>query len=75
MPEILVFKTSVSNHTDAYSIITELGTMSLVNKVNFDLDDCDNILRVEGENIPAVLVEALVKRKGFECVELTDDAK
>ena len=36
-------------------------------KINFDLSDCDRILRVEGENINALPIMLLVKSQGFNC--------
>lgn len=36
-------------------------------KVNFDLSDCDKVLRVEGENIAALRIMKLVEEHGFTC--------
>jgi predicted RNA-binding protein YlqC (UPF0109 family) len=36
-------------------------------KINFDLSDCDKVLRVEGENITALRIMTLVKEQGFTC--------
>ena len=36
-------------------------------KINFDLDDCDKVLRVEGMNFQPEKIIVLVKEKGFEC--------
>jgi hypothetical protein len=36
-------------------------------KINFDLIDCDKILRVEGEKIEPIRIMTLVKENGFEC--------
>jgi hypothetical protein len=43
-----VFKTSVSDVTEASSIVTHLHEQFPLCKITFDLDDCDRILRVEG---------------------------
>jgi hypothetical protein len=36
-------------------------------KINFDLDDCDKILRIEGINFIAGHVMMYVKEHGFHC--------
>jgi len=36
-------------------------------KINFDLSDCDKILRVEGDNIMPLRVMVLLKERGFLC--------
>ena len=40
-------------------------------KINFDLSDCDKVLRVEADNIEALRIMILVKAYGFKC-ELLD---
>ncbi len=34
-------------------------------KINFDLSDCDKVLRVEGDNMEALSIMLLVKEYGF----------
>jgi hypothetical protein len=46
-PAIEVFKTNVRNTNQADKIIRRLNVLFPNHKINFDLDDCDNILRVE----------------------------
>ncbi len=36
-------------------------------KINFDLSDCDKVLRVEGDNMEALRIMRLVKEYGFKC--------
>jgi len=36
-------------------------------KINFDLDDCDRILRVEGENIAHEEIIELITLNGCQC--------
>jgi hypothetical protein len=45
-----VFKTNVDNEQSAFEIIQILKKHFPHAKVNFDLDDCDKILRVESKN-------------------------
>lgn len=39
---------------------------------NFDLEDCDKILRIESAAAVAEAVNKLLHEKGFYCEELTD---
>ncbi|WP_235889571.1 hypothetical protein [Flavobacterium restrictum] len=41
-------------------------------KWNFDLDDCDKILRIDSETEITKSVIRLLQDKGFECEELLD---
>lgn len=47
MKIVEIFKTNVQNDKDADKIITSLLAMYPVYKINFDLEDEENILRVE----------------------------
>ncbi len=61
-----VFKTNVEDKLIADKITAELKTLFGGN-INFDLDDCDKILRVESEEvIPEKISEVLIC-KGFVC--------
>jgi hypothetical protein len=46
-----VFKTNVKRRDEAKRLIQHIGLRFPSYKINFDLTDCDKILRVEGENI------------------------
>ena len=37
---------------------------------NFDLEDCDNILRVESQSLDAPIISSLLQNNGFDCEEL-----
>ena len=45
---IEIFKTNVQNKTQARSILNLLKSSFTEARINFDLSDCDKILRVEG---------------------------
>nr|WP_293301394.1 hypothetical protein [Allomuricauda sp.] len=71
MKTVLVFKTSVLDQKEVKRLKPKLN--QLVNKNgewNFDLEDCDNILRVETQNIGAVTISSLLQKNGFVCEEL-----
>lgn len=62
-----VFKTNVPNISESVVIVDKLLLHFPQNKINFDLGDCDRILRVEGENICAEKIVSLVTGGGYEC--------
>ncbi len=67
---VFVFKTSVKNQTEIRFLGSYLNTLLREARWNFDLNDCDNILRIESQ---AEITEATIKllqTRGFECVEL-----
>ena len=65
-----VYKTNVTALTDAREIIAVLKSHFPETRINFDLDDCDKILRVEGPEIPTEMIAELVSQKGFACKAL-----
>lgn len=62
-----VFKTNVYEEERSIIIVQKLLQYFPDNKINFDLDDCDKILRVEGENILSERIMELVSEEGHEC--------
>jgi tRNA G26 N,N-dimethylase Trm1 len=63
-----IFKTNVQNKTQAKRILNLLKGMFAEAKINFDLNDCDKILRVEGikKSYLKIIVNDLNKL-GFTC--------
>jgi len=68
--EILVFKTNVSNRKKVRELAPLLSAFPTISQWNFDLDDCDKILRIEATEINPALVESLLLSAGFQCREL-----
>ena len=64
---IEVFKTNVQQSTDAVRLVQVLKQNFPSSRINFDLDDCDRILRVEGEDVDIEQIMGLVKGNGFRC--------
>jgi hypothetical protein len=62
-----VFKTNVEEHTAADGIICLLQQHFPGRRINFDLDDCDRILRIEGDNLVVSRIVGLVNAQGFAC--------
>jgi hypothetical protein len=64
---IEVFKTNVQEFSEAQKLVALLLRHFPNSKINFDLDDCDKVLRVEGNNLRIEKVMTLVMQKGFLC--------
>ncbi|WP_111309179.1 hypothetical protein [Confluentibacter sediminis] len=47
---IEVFKTNIASKSKAKEVLLMLNNKFPNYKVNFDLEDCDNILRIENKN-------------------------
>lgn len=62
-----VFKTDVREINQAARIIRKLRQHLPNSYINFDLEDCDCILRVEAENIPVQSVINLLNNNGYQC--------
>ncbi len=67
---IEVFKTNVMEVSIANKLTALLIEHFPGNKINFDMHDCDKILRVEGENFIAFKVRKVVEENGFACSAL-----
>ncbi len=68
-----IFKTDVS-HADDASMIVKLLLQKLPQyKVNFDLEDCDLILRVESlhQQVDHQRIIHLLNTQGYSCILLT----
>jgi hypothetical protein len=68
--EVLVFKTSVSKRTHINKVRTLLKRIDAIDEWNFDLEDCDNILRIVADDISPRRIESVLQTAGFECQEL-----
>jgi hypothetical protein len=67
---IEVFKTNVEDKTEANELKRILLQHFPGSRINFDLDDCDRILRIEGPDFTADKVLLLVSGKGVVCTIL-----
>lgn len=67
---IYVFKTSVKTENDIKKLKPKLDNLVSNIKWNFDLEDCDNILRIESCEILTDTIVSLLKAFSFECEEL-----
>ena len=62
-----VFKTNVQQHEQADQLASVLRSRFDFCKINFDLDDCDKILRVEGKQISVETIIEILSTQGLEC--------
>ena len=67
---IEVFKTDVKKVAQAKKVTALLLNHFPCSKINFDLQDCDKVLRVEGDHFITEKIIELIKENGFECVVL-----
>ena len=62
-----VFKTNVQKKAQSKMLLCILSKAYPSFKINFDLSDCDKVLRVEGDNMEALRIMVLVNEYGFKC--------
>jgi hypothetical protein len=64
---IEVFKTSVREQVQADIILSALINLFPSIRSNFDLDDCDHVLRVEGNDFTAIQIISFLNCSGYHC--------
>ena len=67
-----VFKTNVQHQELAEQLVSILYGRFAFYKINFDLDDCDKILRIEGEQICVQTITEILGTHGLQCEVLAD---
>ena len=71
---IWVFRTSVKMQVDIRRLKPLLDRlMDEGDKWNFDLEDCDHILRVETKSLTATEIISQMEKAGYQCAELEDN--
>lgn len=65
-----VFKTNVTGSIDAAELVILLQGYFPGGKISFDLEDCDKVLRVEGQVIVTERVINLLQEHNYECCML-----
>lgn len=65
-----VFKTNVQKEADKNYVIAVIQSQFPDYKINFDLEDCDKILRVEGIDLQCDNIIDYVNCLGYTCVRL-----
>jgi len=67
--QVLVFKTNLIN-THCIQKVEPYLDHPHINRWNVDLQDCDNILRIETEALQGKEIEKLLLKAGYYCEEL-----
>ena len=62
-----IFKTNVHEEDHASSLLDAISISFPAIKVNFDLEDCDRILKVEGEHFKPEHIVQLLHDNGYHC--------
>lgn len=62
-----VFKTSVQEAGQANVLVQKLLEHFPSSQINFDLEDCDKVLRVEGKNISPEKIINLLNSDCYQC--------
>lgn len=72
---IEVFKTGVCQQREAERLVGEIAALFPGYKANFDLDDCDHILRIQtqSETVDMEKVIAFLNKSGYEAIQLKDE--
>ncbi|HVV56017.1 MAG TPA: hypothetical protein VHC47_11855 [Mucilaginibacter sp.] len=68
--EILVFRTNVTSKRKVSKVRPLLTSVSGIKQWNFDLEDCDKVLRIESIGLRPAYVESLLQMAGFDCREM-----
>lgn len=70
--KIEVFKTNVEEKEEALMLSREIETSFAGTKANFDLEDCDKVLRIQSDEIPVSEIKDFLYLKGYLCELLPD---
>jgi hypothetical protein len=70
MKAIRLFKTTVKSSKQVVKLTPQLNLTLKSIKWNFDLNDCDKVLRIEGENLPLQKLIFMMNENNHEVVEL-----
>lgn len=68
---IEVFKTNVYKAEESNAIIKKLSASFPEYKINFDLQDCDKILRIENQHISIDKIINDLNEWGYQCETLS----
>ena len=67
---IEVFKTNIDDEQAATSILNQLVSLLPQSFINFDLEDCDKILRIQNCEVQIAAIVKILNQNGFECERL-----
>ena len=64
---IEIFKTNVEDVSQSKLLLQKLSRHFPNHKINFDLDDWDKILRVQGKDISVEKIIQLLNKENYQC--------
>lgn len=67
MKKVEIFKTNVNDQEQAKKVVGLLYRKFPDCRINFDLYDCDKVLRIEGEYLVTETVREIVTKQGIVC--------
>ena len=70
--QVLVFSTDLNSTQQAEAVRYQLTRSGLADRVAFDLDDCDRVLRVETDAASVGQIEQSVRELGVAISEMAD---
>jgi hypothetical protein len=65
-----VFKTNIQQQKQAEILVGMLSNYFPLSRINFDLEDCDKVLRVEGKIVLPEKIMEILHSEGFYCTIL-----
>jgi hypothetical protein len=70
--DILIFKTNLDNRFLVNRVQPVIQNIPGIQRWNVDIQDCDNVLRVEATAVSPRSIEAILQGAGYYCEELQD---
>lgn len=65
-----IFKTNVEETSESILLLQKLSGHFPTCKINFDLNDWDRILRVQGEDISVEKIIQVMNKENYQCIVL-----
>lgn len=72
MQPVEIFKTNIDSKEKAEEVLDYLSGSFPSYQINFDLEDCDNVLRVVGNEICVEKILHAMTKIGYHCELITD---
>ena len=67
MRNVEIFKTDLTDRNSVGQVLLYLKRIAPECSFNFDLEDCDRILRVEGSSVDIVSIQSAMHKLGYGC--------
>ncbi|MBK0379807.1 hypothetical protein [Mucilaginibacter segetis] len=68
--DVLIFKTSVATKQEVARVHPLLTSLADIKQYNFDLEDCDKVLRIESRGLEPQTINHVLQIAGFDCEEM-----